>query len=293
MSVRKTNCILEFEKKIEKEKKKLKLGSYVSYIMFAIIILVLMGVVLESLFDRPLGIIFLPLLYVLTPLFCIFLVLFTILKTDISSVHIIACYISDIAIWLERDIRKQKRKEILKRISEIKDELDLIYEYHRRYRRTIGQIRNTKAPFAGDIEKFLDNIVIILKKVSYITKNERNLSSNLDFQNLQIDLNCLADELCRKPYEISTTAEASVADILEKLRGIEKDEDIFKSWYERVKRSLFNPLILMILMVFSILIVLILLAIEPSQYPGLVYACIPPVLTFLLYLLYQLFVRKP
>jgi hypothetical protein len=59
---------------------------------------------------------------------------------------IIACYISDIAIWLEKDIRKQKKEEILKRISEIKNELDFIYEYHRQYRRTIGQIRNIRAP---------------------------------------------------------------------------------------------------------------------------------------------------
>lgn len=288
MSVRKSNCILEFEKKIEKEKKKLRLGSYVSFIIFAIILLVLIWVLLEGLFDRPLGIIFMPPLYVLTPLFCIALVLFTVLKTDISSAHIIACCISDIAIWLEKDIRIQKREEILKRISEIKGELDLIYEYHRRYRRTIGQIRNTKAPFTGDIENFLNNIVEILKKISYIIKKECNSSLNPDFQNLRIDLNCLADELCKKPQGISTTAEASVTDILENLKGIGKDEDIFKSWYERVKKSLFMPIpmFLMVLLLLAVLILSIIIYPESRQYSGWVpVLCIPPVLTYLLLLL--------
>jgi hypothetical protein len=110
------------------------------------------------------------------------------------------------------------------------------------------------------------------------------LSSN----RLQENLNCLDDELCKNPQGISTAAKGYVTSISEELGEIEKDEYIFKSWYERVKISLFMPIpmFLMALLLLIVLILIIILYPESRQYSGWVpVLCIPPVLTYLFLLL--------
>ena len=52
---------------------------------------------------------------------------------------------------------------------------------------------------------------------------------------------CLADEICRNPQEISTTAKDSITNILRDLEEIEEDKEIFKPRYEIDKDRLLPP----------------------------------------------------
>lgn len=229
------DCMKGREKEIVNHRWRLKLGNYINVILYALLTCLILGFLLEYL-HFPLSYVFILPVLILMLLVFIMPILLLILKTGINSADLIAFHLNNIAIKLNSN-REEDQKDIARGLSQIKFEMDLIRSYHNNYR-TIGQIRNPKAPFIKGTEDFLDNIEKALKKISFVIKHKSELNSNLNLEDLKSHLNCLANELCLDSQVISETAWNSIDNILNDLEEIEEDNDIFRSMYEVIRSRL-------------------------------------------------------
>jgi hypothetical protein len=226
------DCMKGREKEIVNHKWRLKLGNCINVILYALLTCLILGLILEYL-QIPLSYVFILPVFILMLLTFVMPILLLILKTEINSADLIAFHLSNIAIKLS-STREKDQKDIVRDLSQIKFEMDLIRSYHKNYR-TTGQVRNPKAPFVKETEDFLDDIEKALRKISSVIKHKSELNSNLNSEHLKSHLNCLANELCLNSQEISEIARNSIDSILNDLEKFEEDNDIFKSKCEIIK----------------------------------------------------------
>lgn len=232
VSIRETVCIRDLTAKMKNEKWKLKLVAYTRCLVFIILICLFVFSSLVSIYeDTGEGLLSNITIFLVFPSFLtIFLFIFLVLpfiKTDISSVDLIAIYLSETAMKLDESIRQRNKEEILTNLSKIKNELDLIHGFYENYRPR--QIRRSKAPFVAETEDFLKNLEKVLKKISYVIKNDLELN----FENLQQFLENLAEYLCKHQDKTKhKPLKGFVDDILHIVEEIPEDEDFGKSMTE-------------------------------------------------------------
>lgn len=213
-------------KKIEEQRFKLGAVKYIDLSIVAIFGLILLCAFWERQEVRPSNMLLWLFLLLLIAIILRNIVPF-VLKTDITSVELIAYYLYETASRLIEEPLRRDKKGITDRLGKIKRELDLIDDFYQNYRPE--QVRKLEAPLAVEIVNSLRSLNMILRKISHIMKKEKTIDSKLEG-----NLKDLAIRLCENPERITQNTMDSVRIVLDTLLEIQEDETFARPWYRKI-----------------------------------------------------------
>jgi len=215
------------EDRIKNQKLKLKLLDYINWLIFIFILYGIFLIFWENISGEKLNNIYIYSIIILPIVLILRINISSFIRTDVTSIELIGFYFFEIASKLDKDIRDTNKKIIKNRLKKIQSELNLINSFYNDY--PPENVRKSEPPLSGNNQKFIFNLEKILRKLSYAIINNVNLPHQLE-----LDLNLLAEELCKNPPEITEHMEGLLVDIFNDLNHVTEDEHFAESFIKKI-----------------------------------------------------------